>query len=230
MKDIAYIVRDEIVAKMDNTVKVKSISGNDLTICGSLKWAAVLKTVKDSLDNEYTVTNVDHSTNVITVSPLGSYSFTGRWLYLNRPKFFTGTPLATDVEWRKLTDDERDKTPFIWLVEPTTETVFDGQDSSIERNSNVHIVFLDSNNVEDWLTLDTHDYRLQSLYNMRTEFINAIGKNLLFQGVSSSTVRNITKFGTEKNGSFDANIIAANLTGVDNRLTLSIYKTDDCNC
>jgi hypothetical protein len=169
-------------------------------------------------------------TNIVTVEPLGAYSFTGSLLYLNRPKFFTGTPIATDTEWRKFTDNESDKTPFIWMVEPTSESVLDDQDSSIERNSNMHIVFLDSNNVEDWLTLDTHDYRLQSLYNMRTEFINAIKKNLLFQGISNSTVRNITKFGTERNGSFDTNIIAANLTGVDNRLTLAIYTTDDCNC
>lgn len=230
MKDIAYIVRDEIVAKMDNTIKVKSISGNDLTICGGLKWVAVLKIVKDNLDNEYRVTDVDTVTNIVTTEPLGAYSFTGKLLYLNRPHFFTGTPVATDTEWTKYTEDESDKTPFIWMVEPTSESVLDDQDSSIERNSNIHIVFLDTNNVEDWLTLDTHAYRLQALYNMRTEFINAVKKNTLFQGISNSTVRNITKFGTEKNGSFQANIIAANLTGVDNRLTLSIYKEDDCNC
>ncbi len=232
MRDIAYIVRDEIVNKMDSTIVVSSIDVNDLTICGTLKWAAVNKIVKDSLDNEYMITAVDTSTNVVTVSPQGAYVFTGTILHLNVPKYFTGTPNATDTEWRKFTDDEREKTPFIWLVEPTSETFFDDDSSgAVGRESNIHVVFLDSNNVEDWLTLDTHDNRLQSLYNMRAEFVKTIRDNYtIFESVSSSSVRNLTKFGTETKDGFEANIIAANLTGVDNRLTLSIYKKCDTNC
>lgn len=229
MRDIVYIVRDEIVANMDNVLAVKYIVGNDITVC-NVKWAATLKIVTDYLGNEYRITAVDHSTNVITVDPLIVNSFTGTVLNLNTPYFFTGTPTATNAEWLKFTDDERAKTPFIWMVEPTSEIVYDDDDTSLERDSSIHLVFLDSNNVEDWLTLDTHDNRLQSLYNMRTEFVNAIKRNTLFQGISNSNVKNITKFGTESREGFEKSIINANLTGVDNRLTLSIYSTDDCNC
>lgn len=229
MRDIAFIVRDEIVANMNNVVNVKSFVGNILNTCG-VKWAAPLKIVTDSLDNTYKIIAVNYDANTIELLPLGAHTFTGNVLNLNVPSYFTGTPTATDTEWRKYTDNESDKTPFIWLVEPTSETIYDDSDTSIARDSNIHVVFLDSNNVEDWLTLDTHTNRLQALYNMREEFINAIKRNLLFQGISNSTVRNLTKFGTESSKGFEQNIIAANLTGVDNRLTLSIYKKDGCNC
>lgn len=229
MRDIAFIVRDEIVANMNNVVSVKSFVGNVLTTCG-VKWAAINKVVTDSALNEYRVLAVNYDTNTIELTPLGAYTFSGTTLNLNVPSYFTGTPTATDAEWRKYTDDETQKTPFIWLVEPTSEVLYDDTDTSIARDSNIHIVFLDSNNVEDWLTLDTHENRLQSLYNMRDEFIGAIKRNLLFEGISNSTVRNLTKFGTESSKGFEQNIIAANLTGVDNRLTVSIYKTDGCNC
>ena len=97
MRDIVYIVRDEIVGKMNNQLKVKLIVGNVLTVC-SLKWATVGKIVKDDLDNEYKVTEVNYDNFTVTVTPLGSYVFTGKTLFLNTPYFFTGTPLATNSE------------------------------------------------------------------------------------------------------------------------------------
>lgn len=231
MRDIVYIVRDDIVANMDNSCVVKDINGNDITLC-NVKWAAVNKVVTDSLGNEYRITAVDYSTNIVTVLPLGAYVFTGNVLYLNTPYFFTGTPRATNSEWVKFTNDERKKTPFIWMVEPTKERPKDSviQPSSIERESDLRIVFLDTNNHEKWLTLDTHDNRLQALYNMRTEFIRVIRDTPKFHDIKNSQARNITKFGTETSNGFEANIIDSNLTGIDCRLTLSILKIDGCNC
>jgi len=78
--------------------------------------------------------------------------------------------------------------------------------------------------------MDTHDNRLQSLYYMRSEFVKAIKKNPLFKGISNSSVRNITKFGTESSRGFEKNIIDSDLTGLDCRLTLSIYNEADCKC
>lgn len=230
MRDIANIVEFEIAEKMDRNVTVDLISGNDLTVCNP-KWAATDKVVYDLLGNEYRITAVDNSAKVITVNPLGAYSFTGATLILNKPHFFTGTPIATNTEWTaKFTDDLRKKTPFIWMVEPTDEVDQTDEDNSLERQSTIRVVFLDQNNHEQWLTKDTHKYRLQALYNMRTEFTNVIKKSLLFEGYSNATFRNLTKFGRETASGFEANIIDANLTGVDSRLTLSIYSTGDCNC
>ena len=228
MIDIAYIVRDEIVDKMNNVIDVDSIAGNDITISGCLKWAAILKTVTDNIGDEYKITEIDRANNVITVEPLGAYVFTGDILNLNLPYFFTGTPMATNAEWLQFTDDERKKTPFIWMVELTTEQPFDAKNAGrIERKSDIRIVFLDTNNVEQWLTLDTHDNRLQALYNMRSEFVRVINSNIIFNSIDNSSVVNLTKFGTETSNGFEKNIIDSNLTGIDCRFTLSILRK--CN-
>ena len=229
MRDIADIVENEIVAKMNNIINVKQISGNDITTCG-VKWARVGATVTDSLDNEYQITEVDKTTKVITVNPLGAYVFTGKTLILNKPYFFTGTPRATNTEWNEFSIDRRDKSPFIWLVEPTSETDLTDEDSSIERDSNLRIAYIDVNDTDNWLTKDIHEDLLQPLYNMRTEFLKTIRRNPLFEGVSGSTVQNLTRFGTQNKSGSEQNIIGENLSGLDSRLTLSIRETDDCNC
>lgn len=228
MIDIAYIVRDEIVNKMNNVINVASITGNDITISGCLKWASILKVVTDNLGNEYKITAIDRDNKILTVNPLGAYTFTGNVINLNTPYFFTGTPRATNSEWLVFSDDEREKTPFIWMVEPTSEQPLDDKKyGGVERKSNIRIVFLDDNNAEQWLTLDTHDNRLQSLYNMRSEFVRVINSNSIFESIDDSSMVNLTKFGTETSNGFENNIIDSNLTGIDCRFSLSIYRK--CN-
>ncbi len=227
MRDIVYIVEQEIVDNMDNIVTVSSIAGNVLTVCGT-KWARIGKVVQDGSANDFTIAAVDQTLKTITVTPVGP-SFTGDTLALNVPTFVVGTPLATNKEWTGLERDERTKVPFIWMVEPTPE-VLNAQDNPVERASSIRIVFLDSNNIESWLTTDTHDNRLQALYNMVSEFITAIDGNNLFEPLTTKDIRNLTKFGTETAQGFDANIINANLTGIEVRLTLNINKEDDCIC
>ena len=43
-------------------------------------------------------------------------------------------------------------------------------------------------------------------------------------------LKNFTRFGTESNNGFTANIIDADLTGVELRISLPIYKLSDCKC
>jgi len=62
------------------------------------------------------------------------------------------------------------------------------------------------------------------------KLVKVIKGSPLFKGVSNSSVRNITKFGTESSRGFETNIIDSNLTGLDCRLTLSIYNEADCKC
>jgi hypothetical protein len=229
LRDIANIVEKEIVDKMNNVLTVKQILGNIITTCG-VKWACVNKVVQDSSGNDYDIVSVTHDTDTIEVRPLGAYVFTGTTLLLNTPHFFTGTPRATNTEWNEFSNDRRDKSPFIWLVEPTKEFDFPYSDTSIERDSKLRIAFIDTNDTDHWLTMAIHKNILQSLYNMRTEFLDTIKRGLLFEGVSNSSVQNLTRFGTQGRNGSEENIIGENLTGLDSRLTLSIYSIDGCKC
>lgn len=227
MRDIIYIVEQEIVDKMNRNVTVKSIIGNVLTTCG-VKWAAVNKVVQDGNGSDFTVQAVDYDTEVITL--VDATGFTGN-MVLQKPYFFVGTPMATNSEWKKFSANEFAKVPFIWMVEPTAERP-DYTGASIERESDIRVVFLDSNNVKDWITTQTHDFKLQSLYNMYEQFILTIQNNPLFDRdrLTSAAIRNLTKFGTETANGFDSNIIDANLTGLDARITLPIQELGECKC
>ncbi len=214
---------------MDVNVTVSLIVGDVLTVCNP-KWARIGMTVEDSLSNTYTVTAVDHVAFTITVTPNGAYVFTGTLLVLIRPYFFVGTPIATNKEWAKFNADERKKVPFAWMIDPTTETFMNKQDT-LERESDLHMVFLDSNNTEQWATTDTHDNRLQAIYNMVDEFVETIRRNpLFFSDELEYTTKNFTKFGKETSEGMVANIIDANLTGVDLRLTLPVNDRGECKC
>lgn len=212
---------------MDRNVTIKLIAANDLTTCG-VKWAAVNKVVKDGNGTEFTVSAVNYDTNVITL--VDATGFTGN-MVLQKPYFFVGTPMATNSEWKKFSSNEFNKVPFIWMVEPTPERP-DYTGASIERESDIRIVFLDSNNIKDWITTQTHDFKLQSLYNMYTEFARVVRTSTAFDWdrLTGATVRNLTKFGTETADGFEKNIIDANLTGVECRITLPIQKKYGCEC
>lgn len=229
MRDIVYIVREEIVNKMDSTVTVNSFVGNVLSVCNP-KWSRIGKTVKDHLGNEYTIMEVDYTNSTITVHPIGAWTFSGTTLLINRPTFFVGTPIATNSEWGAFTSDERNKVPFIWMVEPTRET-FLGGNASLERNSNLRIVFLDSNDIQQWLTMDTHDNRLQALYYMVEEFVRVIKTNpVFFSEEMPYNVVNFTKFGKETAQGVEKNIIDANLTGIDLTITVSVFPQCIAGC
>jgi len=229
LKNIVYIVRDEIVTKMDREVEVLSFIGEVLTVC-DVKWARINMKVYDSLDNVYTILDVDYDNEIITLSPDGAYVFSGDVLKLTNPIFFVGTPIATNKEWGEFNPDERKKLPLCWMIEPTSER-FNSDENSIERESDLRIVFLDSNNIEQWNTIDTHNQRLRAIYNMVHWFVESIKSNPMFYSSEMTyQTRNFTKFGKETSQGMEANIISANLTGVDLQITISVRREYDCNC
>ena len=227
MRDIVYIIEENIIDRMNCNISVLSVSGNVLTVC-DVKWSRVGLILTDIYTQTYTITAVDYVLNTITVEPNGGYNFNGTLITLNKPYFFTGTPISTNKEWKSFSIDERNKVPFAWLVEPNDEDFKDEQDT-LERESDILMVFLDSNNTNQWRTMDTHDNRLQALYNMVEEFMDTIKREFLFYSDNLSfKTKNFTKFGKETSSGMEANIIDANLTGVELRLTLPINRVNEC--
>lgn len=227
MRDIICIVEDEIVKKMNCEVQVDSFVDNVLTTCNP-KWARDGKVVTDSELNEYTISEVNHVDSTITIVPNGEFTFSGTILILNKPKFFVGTPIATNTEWARFSSDQRTAVPFIWMVEPTKEHFGDELDP-IERESDLVLVFLDSNDTVQWDTKATHNNRLQALYNMVDEFIATIRREaFFFSDNMTHDVMNFTKFGKETSSGVENNIIDANLTGIDLRVTVEICNSSCC--
>jgi hypothetical protein len=228
MRDIYYIVQSQIHNKVNKTIKVKSVVGNMdgsyvLNTC-DVKWSRVGLVVTDEDEIEFKITSI--SGNQLTVT--GASLFVGNGL-LQAYKFFIGTPMQTNEEWKQLSSDERTKVPFCWMVEATSE-VLNGEESSVERVSEIRLVLLDSNNSVNWLTKDVHNNRLAPMYLYIDHLKKAIENNLLFAPVENYKVRNFTRFGSETSNGFDQNIIDADLTGIEIRFSLPIYKEENCNC
>lgn len=241
MRDIFYIVRDEIVARLNGSLSVTAMTYNaqtqiyTVTIGCSVKWARTVKSVTDADDNAYVIIDVDYDNNTLQLQAifdnLGDPIPPVSPLELEAPEFFIGTPLRTNKEWQEFSANEMNKTPFIWMVEPTRERVFE-DNSPIDRESDLFLLLLDSNNSNKWLTEQVHDNRLQALYNLAIEIKNAVNSNPgWFKRIKTTIdLKNFTRFGTETVQGFTANIIDADLAGVEMRFTLTVQKQKcDCN-
>lgn len=224
MEDIVKIVEREIVAKMDNSLELLNVAGIFITVC-NVKWARKGKDLKDENDVIYKILAVDYETNLITLNA----PFVGLEVYLDLPFFVHGTPKETNEEWTKNPIFELDKLPVIWLVEPLDERPF-GRESSIERESDLRLVLFDSRDGTNWITKTIHSERTQSLLNMVAEIEKVLKKNQMFKTLENSRVRNLNKLGTENLGSFEKNIINADLTAIDYRITVSMFRDLKCKC
>jgi hypothetical protein len=226
MEDIVKIFKREIVDKMDLSLKVKSITNAGLTlnVC-NIKWARKGKYVENELAVKFQIVDVDPDLNTITLA----VPFIGNEVTIYKPFYFYGTPTQVNSEWGAVTKIEVDKIPFIWLIEPMNENPF-GKESAIERESEIRAIFVDGRFVTNWKVKDIHEFRVQPLLNMTEEYQDTVNKNRLFKRVTDYRSKTLTKLGSETEQGFLKNILDANLTAIDVRHTLPIYKTYKCNC
>ena len=233
MEDIVNIVKREIIDKMDvslsiSNVEILEVAPNvfisKITVC-DIKWARIGKYVIDEIGVFFNILEIDYNLNLITVE--NSFESLTGLLYV--PHYFYGTPMQVNSEWGAVTKIEVNKIPFIWLIEPLNENTF-GRDSSLERTSEIRLLFVDGRFVTNWKVKDIHEFRIQSLLNMVEQFKESVNGNRIFQRVTDYRVKTLTKLGSESEQGFLKNILDANLTAVELRFTLPIYKGYDCKC
>ncbi len=224
MRNIVDIVENEIIARMDNRVMVLSFAGKKVTVCNA-KWARKNKvfTGTDNLPN--LIVNVVGNDIFLELDYTGGTGYAS----IELPIYFHGTPRVTNTEWKASGNNEAAKVPFIWLVEPVNEE-YQNEESVIERNSDIQILICDSRDGTNWTNNDIHSQRSNTLYALADEFIASVKRNRKFARFTNYRERNLTKLGTENLNGFEKNIIDSDLTAIEIRLTLPIYKTSNCNC
>jgi len=232
MKDIFDIVKDEIIDKIDLTVKVISVSnvGSVFTIelCDN-KWVRVNQYLNDGTHN-WLITAINSNGIITATKPSGSSNITKRQiLTIKEPTFMSGTKLAVNSEWLSLTNDMRNKLPLIWLLESIEEQEF-GIKSSIERKSKIRVLFLDDNNPKQYLIKDYRKNVVSPMLGLKDSFVDAINKNLIFDYIESWSSKPFTRFGTENENGYLNNILDADLSGVQLDISLPIYKRKECKC
>ena len=233
-EDISDILEFQIVDKIDNTVKVvyaSAVENNAQTIrlCNA-KYLRLFGQLWFLDDSEYfdVITYNEDGSLLVAPSNEGVEAFKGQTLKLEKPYYLRGTARAVNFEWNKLSEIEGFKLPLVWLVNPTPEKFF--TDPPIERNSDLRILLLCYANFADDWTKEHREKNVIPLMNLADEIVKAVNLNqLYFNRVLDYDTKDFAKFGTEDNSGIIKNIIDANLSGVELRISLEVLK-QNCNC
>jgi hypothetical protein len=225
MKDITKEI-GELVDSLDLTVEaVYNIPLDRLDFCAT-KWARPGKFIYKDGDQFLINSFVIDETLSITATGAG---VAGPGTYeLEKPFYLPGTKLAANAEWTKASPNLREKTPFIWLYEVIRVKTF-GRGDTREFETEVRIFFLDETNVKDFYTVDHRENVVMPMQNLALQFIEALQKDRTFKTVEDYVIVQFSRFGVETDKGVIENIIDANLSGVELKITLTKYK-NNCKC
>jgi hypothetical protein len=191
------------------------------------KWARVGKNIKDDLNNNYQILEVEPN-EYIRIKPVGVINYPTTLMYLNEPFWITGTKLATNSEWSKAEKNLMKKTPLIWLLEVIRLRRY-GRDSVIEFESDLRLFFLDETNVAQYYTADHRENVVYPMERLCDEFIKVVEANRNYQTIENYDIITFSRFGVERDNGMFQNVLDANLSGVELRITLTKYK-ENCKC
>lgn len=223
-------ITQELVEGIDKTIHVRRIFNGSflqtkLYVC-ELKWLVIGSIITDGT-NTATVSEVGE--DYIVIDKETDYTWTSKTFTIVQNMYYMrGTPLAVNAEWQKLSKTVKNKTPFVWLVKPTSEVNY-GLKSNLDRESDLRIYFLDKTKIE--YTEQQHtDLVIKPLWAWVLAFFEVIKKDRGFNPIVTYTTRELSRFGTETAQRFESNIITANLSAIEVRFTLSIKKSAKCLC
>jgi len=225
INELSHIIQ-EIVNQMDCTIDGSYNSSVGVTETCKTKWARKGKTVTDSGGNIFTIKDLEFDEYIVGTNPL-PIDLDGI-INLNAPFFIHGTKKATNLEWTKVTNNVTFKTPIIWLLGSLNFKQF-GRESVIDIESSVRIFFLDETDIVNYKTSDHIENVVYPMEQVAKEFIDTVNRNRKFKTIESWEIIEFTRFGVEQENGYFQNILDANLSGVELRITLTKYK-ENCKC
>ena len=220
---------EDIVSNIDYTIigEVDNNIGKN-TFCRT-KWAREGKQIQN-LDTLYTF-NVIYvqPDDYIDALPVGAGTFQSGTYLLPIPFYIHGTKKATNREWTISTNDLTAKTPIIWLLGPVRYTAF-GRESSLEYEADLRIFFLDETDPTQYYTEDHMQQVVYPMEQLAESFLETLEADVNYKTLERWEIIEFSRFGTEQDNGFFQNILDANLSGVELRLTLTRYKNNICKC
>jgi len=229
-------VADEVghlIQAMDCTINGElntEIEPNEWVTCNG-KWARVGKIVIDPVTgNSFTIVSaVENMYFVLKPLPTNpTVEPPGNVLLLPNPFYLSGTKIAANNEWSKVSNSLMAKTPVVWLLELIRFKSY-GRESTIDFESDLRLFFLDETNVTQYYTSDHRSNVVSPMTELASEFIDTIGSLRQYKTVDQFEIITFSRFGVEQDQGVFKNILDANLSGVELRLTLTKYK-QNCKC
>jgi hypothetical protein len=190
------------------------------TVCNT-KWARIGKTVTDSENNPFLITEINYD-NWIKAGIIDGE------ITLPTPYFVPGTKIEANREWTISTNDLTQKTPLVWLLHGIRYNSF-GKESVYAWESDLRIFFLDETDILNYYTRDHIQQVVIPMTKLAEEFLKVVDKNKTFLRVENYEIIEFSRFGTEQENGYFSNILDANLSGVELRVKLTKYK-ENCKC
>jgi len=226
-KEITNII-GELVSRIDNVCIGIFDSATARTMICDTKYLRVGKYVTNDTGDKYMVTKVVED-EYIEVKPdlLGSPDLEGK-IYLPAPFYISGTKYATNREWTISTNDLTSKTPLAWLLE-LIRLEKQGRGSSVNWRSDLRMFFLDETDIQNYYTKDHRDNVVEPMSRLAELFMEVIDEDRTFETIDDYELVTFSRFGVETDRGMFENILDANLSGVELRITLGKYKAN-CHC
>ena len=229
MADITKTVK-QIVEQINTTITGEYNNVTGKTEYCSTAWARVGKTVLDEASNEFLITEKEEDESLTAVpqflpaEPLDGLTF------LPAPFYITGTRIATNNEWKKISVDLTQKTPLIWLLEIIRKQKF-GRGDVREFSADLRIFFLDETDPTQYNTEDHRREVVEPMEGLAEAFLDVIRNDRSFPRIVTDNyqLNTFSRFGVETEKGVIQNILDANLSGVELQLTLVKYK-NNCKC
>lgn len=228
MLDIDKIVENEIIGKIDTKIRVKTASAivdgqQTLTFCNQ-KYLRLFDSVGFGDETIDIVSNDGQNVVITTATPIAVNSI----LNINLPFYHRGTPRALNSEWSQISNDERDKLPAVWLLNPIDETF--SLKNDVERTAEIMLFILCSADLRKDVTEDLREKNVFPMLQLAKEIQRAIDKNVqFFNRLESYKTRDYSIFGSENTNGMIKQIIDSNLSGLSMAFSLEILK-GNCNC
>lgn len=229
MKDVSEIF-EEIVNAIDNSISINSMSvvnGKLRVYTCDTKWLRIGKKVSGKVLGGSIVSSFVTALVTDTYFELDNVNIVSDIL-IPKPTAMFGTRTATNNEWNLKTANLMDKTPIIWCLELVNELHY-GFESSLERDIEMKVFFLDETDILNYYTKDHRTQVVKPMIALAHAFKEVIDKNALMKRIVNFNVLGFSRFGTESVTGMIENILDANLSGASVQFNLSKYK-DGCKC
>lgn len=226
--EVSNIIKG-LCTSIDNEVFGVYDSVNDRTYICNTKWMRVGQIVEDSNGFQYRILSVEYD-EYVTWEPvlITNPNDLEGVITLPSPYWITGTQLATNREWTISTPNLSSKLPLIWLLEVIRMRKY-GMESTYDFDADIRMFFLDQTNITQYYTEDHRNLVMYPMEKLCQEFLNVVNEDARFVRYTDYELITFSRFGTERSDGMFANILDANLSGVELRIRLVKYKAN-CIC
>ena len=226
--EVSNIIKG-LCTSIDNEVYGVYDSQVDKTYICNTKWMRVGQIVEDSNGDQYVIVSIEYD-EYVTWEPVDQSNTNDLEgvITLPEPYWITGTQLATNREWTISSPNLSSKLPLVWLLEVIRMRKY-GMESTLDFDADIRMFFLDQTNPTQYYTEDHRNLVMYPMEKLCEEFLNVVNEDPRFVRYDDYELITFSRFGTEQRDGMFANILDANLSGVELRIRLVKYKAN-CIC